>query len=157
MIRHAPEAFPVGPLAVAVIETSLPAVLVSSVGGPPLLPARFPPASVPRSRPVSGSRNCRCKTPTRSPASGKSTAVTPLLWPSHPARVWNNGPLAWHAGYAVVLPSNRGRHEENPDRCNDRGFPFHLRPCLAGASANCRFRCVPVLSRSSLPQHGSPF
>ena len=49
MIRHAPQAaaFPVGPLAVAVIETSLPALLVAPVGGPPLLPARFPPASVP--------------------------------------------------------------------------------------------------------------
>ena len=47
MIRHAPEARPVGPLAVAVIETALPALLVSPVGGPPLSPARCPPASVP--------------------------------------------------------------------------------------------------------------
>ena len=47
MIRHAPEAFPVGPLPVAVIETALPALLVAPVGGTPLLPARFPPASVP--------------------------------------------------------------------------------------------------------------
>ena len=29
------------------------------------------------------------------------------------------------------------------------GFPFHLRPCLAGASANRRLRCVPTPSRSS--------
>ena len=43
MIRHAPEAvaLPVGPLPVAVIEPSLPALLVSPVGGPPLLPSRF--------------------------------------------------------------------------------------------------------------------
>ena len=47
MIRHAPEARPVGPLPVAVIETALPALLVAPVGGPPLLAARFPPASVP--------------------------------------------------------------------------------------------------------------
>ena len=47
MIRHAPEARPVGPLPVAVIETALPALLVAPVGGPPLSPARFPPAPVP--------------------------------------------------------------------------------------------------------------
>ncbi len=48
MIRHAPEAatFPVGPLAVAVIEPFLPALLVSPVGGPPLSPSRFLSASV---------------------------------------------------------------------------------------------------------------
>ena len=48
MIRHASEAvaFPVGPLPVAVIEPSLPALLVSPVGGPPLLPPRFPPAAL---------------------------------------------------------------------------------------------------------------
>ena len=38
MIRHAPQAaaFPVGPLAVAVIEPSFPALLVPPVGTPPL-------------------------------------------------------------------------------------------------------------------------
>ena len=47
MIRHAPvAAVPVFPLAVAVIEPSLPALLVSPVGGPPLLPPRFPPAAL---------------------------------------------------------------------------------------------------------------
>ena len=48
MIRHAPQAaaFPVGPLPVAVIEPSLPALLVPPVGGPPLLPPRFPPAAL---------------------------------------------------------------------------------------------------------------
>ena len=78
----------------------------------------------PRSRPAPDSRNRRCKTSTRNPNHGKTTAVTPLLWPSHPARVWNNGPLSWQAGYAVVVPSNRGRHKKTPDRCRDRGFPF---------------------------------
>ena len=67
MIRHAPEAFPVGPLVVAVIETSLPAVLVSSVGGPPLLPARFPPASVPAVdlSPVAGTADVKHQPATR--------------------------------------------------------------------------------------------
>ena len=38
MIRHAPAAaFPVGPLPVAVIETSFPTLLVAPVGAPPLL------------------------------------------------------------------------------------------------------------------------
>ena len=48
MIRHAPEAaaFPVGPLPVAVIEPSFPALLVPPVGPPPLLPPRFLSASV---------------------------------------------------------------------------------------------------------------
>ncbi len=47
MFRHPPEAFPVGPLPVAVIEPSLPALLVAPVGGPSLSPSRCPPASVP--------------------------------------------------------------------------------------------------------------
>ena len=48
MIRHAPQAaaVPVGPLPVAVIEPSLPALLVPPVGGPPLAPPRFPPAAL---------------------------------------------------------------------------------------------------------------
>ena len=47
MIRHAQSApFPVGPLPVAVIEPSLPALLVPPVGGSQLLPPRFPPASL---------------------------------------------------------------------------------------------------------------
>ena len=47
MIRHAAAAaFPVGPLPVAVIEPSLPALLVSPVGGSQLLPPRFPPAAL---------------------------------------------------------------------------------------------------------------
>ena len=47
MIRHAaPSAPPIGPLPVAVIEPSVPALLVPPVGVPPLLPPRFPPASL---------------------------------------------------------------------------------------------------------------
>ena len=48
MIRHAPKAalFPVDPLPVPVIEPALPALLVPPVGGPPLLPPRFPPAAL---------------------------------------------------------------------------------------------------------------
>ena len=49
MIRHAPQAAacPVGPLPVAVIETSLRALLVVPVGGAVLLPLRCAPAAVP--------------------------------------------------------------------------------------------------------------
>ena len=47
MIRHAAAAaFPVGPLPVAVIEPSLPALPVPPVGGSQLWPPCFPPASV---------------------------------------------------------------------------------------------------------------
>ena len=47
MIRHAePSALPIGPLPVAVIEPSFPALLVPPVGVATLLPARFPPASL---------------------------------------------------------------------------------------------------------------
>ena len=47
MIRHAdPSALPIGPLPVAVIEPSFPALLVPPVGVPPLLPPRFLPASL---------------------------------------------------------------------------------------------------------------
>ena len=47
MIRHAPAAaFPVGPLPVAVIEPSLPALPVPPVGGSQLWPPCFSPASV---------------------------------------------------------------------------------------------------------------
>ena len=47
LIRHAdPAAAPIGPLPVAVIEPSFPALLVPPVGVPPLLPPRFPPASL---------------------------------------------------------------------------------------------------------------
>ena len=52
------------------------------------VPAALSSCTFSRSSDAPGSRNCRCKTPTRSPASGKSTAVTPLLWPSHPSRAW---------------------------------------------------------------------
>ena len=121
------------------------------------VPALLSFGTCPRSSDAPGSRNCRCKTPTRNPASGKTTAVTPLLWPSHPARVWNNGPLSWHAGYAVVVPSNRGRHKKTPIVSAIGVFPFHLRPCLAGASANRRLRCVPTPSRSSSRQHALRF
>ena len=79
------------------------------------VPAALSFGTVSRSSDVPGSRNCRCRTPTRSQASGKSTAVTPLLWPSHPSRAWTTA-LSWSPGFAVVVPSNQGRHEENPDR-----------------------------------------
>ena len=47
LIRHAdPAALPIGPLPVAVIEPSFPALLVPPVGVPPLLPPRFPPAAL---------------------------------------------------------------------------------------------------------------
>ena len=79
------------------------------------VPAALSFGRCPRSSDAPGSRNCRCKTPTRSPASGKSTAVTPLFWSSHPSRAWTTA-LSWNSGCAVVVPSKRGRHKENPDR-----------------------------------------
>ena len=96
-----------------------PAALPSFPGIAGWLAAAVPAAlsfgTVSRSSDAPGSRNCRCRTPTRSRASGKSTAVRPLLWPSHPSRVWTTA-LSWNSGCAVVVPSNRGRHVENPDR-----------------------------------------
>ena len=40
------------------------------------------------------------------------------------ARPGVDGPLSWHAGHAGVVPSNRGRYKNPPDRFNDRGVPF---------------------------------
>ena len=56
MIRHAPQAaaFPVGPLPVAVIEPSLPALLVSPVGGPPAKPLTQQLFAGPHRRPSGG-------------------------------------------------------------------------------------------------------
>ena len=151
MIRHAPEAaaFPVVPLAVAVIEPSLPALLVSLVGPPPLFPPCFLSAPVPAVAmpPVAGT--CRCKTPTRNPASGKTTAATPLLWPSHPARVWTTALLRGLLAMPWSCPRTGAAIKKPPIVAAIGGFPFHLRPCLAGASANRRLQCVPTPSRSS--------
>ncbi len=43
----------------------------------------------------------------------------------------DNGHRSWHSDLAVtvVVPFDRGRHKQNPDRSNDRGFPF-LRAAL---------------------------
>ena len=72
MIRHAPEAaaFPVGSLAVAVIEPSFPALLVPPVGVPPLLPPRFLSASVAAVDlpPVAGTADVKHRPATRPPA-----------------------------------------------------------------------------------------
>ena len=35
-----------------------------------------------------------------------------------------NGHLSWHSELAVAVPLDPGRHEQNPDRSHDRGFPF---------------------------------
>ena len=89
MIRHAATAaFPVGPLAVAVIGAVPPGFAGSAGWQAASVPVSSGAGTHPRSRPAPGSRNCRCKTSPRNPNHGKTTAVTPLLWPSHPARVW---------------------------------------------------------------------
>ena len=104
----------------------------------------------PRSKPASGSRNCRCKTPTRNPASGRTTAVTPLLWPSHPSRVWTTALFRGTPAMLWLCPLT-GAAIKKPRSLLRSGFPlFHFRPCLAGASANrsveedliCRYRCL---------------
>ena len=67
-------------------------------------------AGHPRSRPAPDNRNRRCKTSPRNPTLGKTTAATPLLWPSRPARFHSRlravgcGPRRW--GYR---PGIRGR------------------------------------------------
>ena len=74
MIRHAPEAalFPVDSLPVPVIEPALPALLVPPVGGPPLLPPRFPAGSARRSIGGPGHNDGRSKTPHHSRPPGKT-------------------------------------------------------------------------------------
>ena len=55
----------------------------------------------PRSRPAPDSRNRRCRTSPRNQTLGKTTAATPLLWPSRPARFHSRlravgcGPRRW--------------------------------------------------------------
>ena len=72
MIRHAPEAaaLPVGPLPVAVIEPSLPALLVSPVGPPPLLASHPASALIPAVDlpPVAGAADVKHRPATRPPA-----------------------------------------------------------------------------------------
>ena len=100
------------PVAVAVIQPGFQAFPVSPVGSPPLFPprflsARFPAVAMP---PVAGIADVKHHPQS---GSGKSTAATPLLWPSHPSRAWTTA-LSWNSGCAVAVPSKRGRHEENP-------------------------------------------
>ena len=79
MIRHAwVAAEPVFPLAVAVIEPSLPALLVPPVGGPPLLPPRFPPAALAAVLVPPGHNDGRSRTPRHSRPPGRTSAVGAL-------------------------------------------------------------------------------
>ena len=103
----------------------------------------------PRSRPAPDSRNCRCRTSPRNPTHGKTTAVTPLLWPSHPARVWTTALLRGTLAMLWSCPLTGAAIKKTPIVAAIGGFPFHLRPGLAGASANRRLQCVPTPSRSS--------
>ena len=126
------------------------------------VPAALSYGSCPRSSDAPGSRNCRCKTPTRSPASGKSTAVTPLLWPSHPSRAWTTAlwlcPLNGAAMKKTPIVSAIGvslsnfgpalpepRQTVATKRTSSLASGTHLR--------NRRFQCGPMLSRSSSRQH----
>ena len=135
------------------------------------VPALLSFGTCPRSSDAPDSRNCRCKTPTRNPASGKTTAVTPLLWPSHPARGWNNGPLSWHAGYAVVLCPLTGAAIKKPRSLARSGVSLSTfgpalpepRPtsvtmrtqslAIGAHPKNRGFQCVSTLGRSSSRQH----
>ena len=128
----------------------------------------------PRSRPAPGSRNCRCRTSPRNPTHGKTTAVTPLLWPSHPARVWTTALFRGLPAMPWSCPRTGAAIKKTPIVSAIGGFPFHLRPGLAGASANLsddegsvsryrrssgnrRFQCVSTPSRSSSRQHALRF
>ena len=89
MIRHAPEAalFPVDPLPVPVIEPALPALLVPPVGGPPLLPPRFPPAALAAVSVAPVTNDGRSKTPHHSRPPGKTVDAVSLRGsPSPPLR-----------------------------------------------------------------------
>ena len=72
MIRHAPEAapFPVGPLPVAMIEPSFPALLVPPVGPPPLLASHPAAALIPAVDlpPIAGTADVEHHPATRSSA-----------------------------------------------------------------------------------------
>ena len=143
-IRHAPTAaaFPVDPLPVAVIEPSLPALLVPPVGGPPLLPPRFPPAALaavsvaPVTMTVDPEHHATVGPP------GKTVDAVALRGsPSPPFR--RDGTTATqhgkrdliYRGCSVVFS---GRHK-NPDRRLTVGvFPFRLRPHPTRASAKPR-------------------
>ena len=171
MIRHAAAAaLPVVPLAVAVIEPSLPALLVSLVGPPPLFPPCFLSAPVPAVDlpPVAGIADVEHR-----PATRPATEQPPQHhFSGHrsPARVWTTalcrGTLAW----LWSCPLN-GAAMKKPRSLPRSGFSLSpLRPCFAGASANLSveedsgsryrrssenrgFRCVSALDRDSLRQH----
>ena len=90
----------------------------------------------PRSRHAPGSRNCRCKTPTRNPPHRRTTAVTPRLWPSPPARVWTTALCRGTLAMLWLCPLT-GAAIKKPRSMHRSGFSlFYLWLCLAGASAN---------------------
>ena len=125
MIRHAPEAaaFPVGSLPVAVIEPSLPALLVSPVGGPPLLPPRFLSAPVPAVDlpPIAGTADVEHRPATR-PAAEQP--------PQHhfsghrsPARVWTTALCRGTPAWLWSCPLN-GAAMKKPRSLPRPGFSF---------------------------------
>ena len=76
MIRHAAAAaFPVVPLPVAVIEPSLPALLVSPVSGPPFLPSALSGGIGRRSIGGPGHNDGRSRTPRHSRPPGKTVGA----------------------------------------------------------------------------------
>ena len=108
------------------IAPDLRILLVAAVRSPPLVPSH-PAAGTPlRSRPAPDSRTGRCRTLPRNPTLGKTTVATRLPGPSHPAREWTTGGLSDTLTLLLLwsCPFDRGRHKQNPDRSNDRGFPF---------------------------------
>ena len=100
------------------------------------VPAALSSGTVSRSSDVPGSRNCRCRTPTRNPASGKTTAVRSLLRPSHPSWVWTTALLRGTPAILWSCPLTGAAMKKTPIAAMIGVSFFQLRYCLDGASAN---------------------
>ena len=136
MIRHAAAAaFPVVPLPVAVIEPPLLALLVPPVGGPPLLPLCFLPASLPAIpvAPVAMATDPEHRATANTPA---NPAAQELLAGPRPRPRGGTGQL--RPVRAISIPSTDdaepffrvGAKKPRPP-ANGRGFPFPTaaKPC----------------------------
>ena len=134
MIRHAAAAaFPVGPLPVAVIEPSLPALLVSPVGGLRCCRRAFCRHSVAAVSGGPGHNDGRSRTPRHSRPPGKTVDAVALRGsPSPPFR--RDGTTATRHGKRDLI--YRGCSAVFSGRLTVGVFPFRLRPHPTRASAS---------------------
>ena len=130
MIRHAgpvAAAFPVGPLPVAVIEPAFRALLVPPVGGPPLLPPGFSPASLAAIpvAPVTMTANPEHHATAGPPA---NPLTQELFAGPHPRPSGGTGQPRPVLAISVPSADDVGPFfrvgAKNPIATNDRGFPF---------------------------------